>query len=114
MKSFKKYVESAKKITEASTRDDYTIELGNTSGVLKLVPGDGMFLEMWAGGNGFRNAWKNKDFTEKLDELRKTQDKDLRAELEKEMLSLRNDILKAADNFDREIEKAMNKHGFRK
>lgn len=114
MKTFRKFVES-KKITEATSTGDRRIDLGNTSGVLKLELGNsGVFLEMWAGGNGFRDVWKNSDFSKKLDEYYTTRDKNLEKELEKEINSLQSDILKAANLFDKEIERAMNKHGFRK
>lgn len=109
MKSFRKY------LTEASQRDEMSIELGNTTGVLKFVPAEsGVFLEMWAGGSGYDRPWKNKEFAEKRDYALRTQDKALVAEVEKEFYALRDDILKVANNYDREIEKVMNKHGFRK
>ena len=115
MKGFKKFVESAKKITESTLRDEMSIELGNTTGVLKFVPAEsGIFLEMWAGGNGYDRPWKNTEFAEKLTQAQKTQDKALQAEVEKVYRALRDDILKVANNYDREIEKVMNKHGFRK
>lgn len=115
MKTFKKFVESGKKITESTLRDERSIELGSTTGVLKFVPAEsGIYLEMWAGGNGYDRVWKNTEFAEKLAQAQKTQDKALQAEVEKEYHALRDDILKVANNYDREIEKAMNKHGFRK
>ena len=115
MKSFKKFIESSKKITESTLRDEMSIELGSTTGVLKFAPSEsGIYLEMWAGGHGYDQSWKNREFAEKRDQAVRTQDKALLSEVEKEFYALRNDILKAANNYDREIEKAMNKHGFRK
>lgn len=104
-----------KKITEATARGETDIELSNTSGVLKLNnTHSGVVLEMWAGGNGFRDSWKNPEYAKKLEEYWTTRDKSLEAELRKEYVSLHDDILKVANMFDKEVERVMNKHGFRK
>lgn len=109
MKSFRKY------LTEASQRDETSIELGNTRGVLKLIPGyRGVNLELWAGGSGYDDVWKNPDFAKKFDEYQTSQDIAFKKSFENEYYALRADILKAANMFDKEVEKAMNKHGFRK
>ena len=104
-----------KKITEATARGETDIELSNTSGVLKLNNTySGVALELWAGGNGFRDSWKNPEYAKKLEEYWTTRDKSLEAELRKEYVSLHDDILKVANMFDKEVERVMNKHGFRK
>ena len=112
MKTFRKYVESAKKITEARKRDDRSVEFENLHGGIQFSRGlHGLYAQMFSGASGFDGEWNSKEYMNAVTSNDSHVFDDYLEGTEKKLVK---EVVDLCSKFDKDFERIMNKYGFKK
>ena len=112
MKTFKKFVESAKVITEARKRDDRAVDFELLHGGIQFTRGiHGLYAQMYSGGNGFDGEWNSKEYMNAVTSNDSHVFDDYLENTEKKLVK---ELVDLCSKFDKDFERLMNKYGFKK
>lgn len=112
MKTFRKFVESVQKITEARKVDDRKVDFDNLGGGIQFTRGiHGLYANMFSGGNGFTGEWNSKEYMNAVTSNDSHVFDDYLENTEKKLVKELADL---CSKFDKDFERLMNKYGFKK